>query len=207
MYTPAHFAVDEAQAVAFLSSVRVVDLVTPTTSGLQVTFLPVVLESGSGLGSLHGHVARPNPHWREAAVGPSLMIAHGPNSYVSPNWYQAKSESGRVVPTWNYVTAHIYGTLVVHDDPEWVDSLVRRLTVVHEAEQPRPWSVDDAPTDYIAGQLRAIVGLELVIDRVEVENKMSQNRPATDVPALIEGLTEAGSLEVAHLVQEARPHS
>jgi transcriptional regulator len=135
------------------------------------------------------------------------MIAHGPNSYVSPNWYQAKSEGGRVVPTWNYVTAHIYGTLVVHDDTAWVDALVRRLTDLHESQQPRPWSMDDAPSDYIAGQLRAIVGVELVIDRIEVKNKMSQNRPATDVPGIIDGLSEAGSREVAELVKEARSDS
>jgi transcriptional regulator len=187
--------------------VRVVDLVTPTASGLLVTFLPVVLESGTGLGSLYGHVARPNPHWREPAIGQSVMIAHGPNSYVSPNWYQAKSEGGRVVPTWNYVTAHIYGALVVHDDTDWVDALVCRLTDIHESQQPRPWSVDDAPRDYITGQLRAIVGVELVIDRVEVKNKMSQNRPATDVLGIIDGLSEAGSFEVADLVREARSDS
>jgi transcriptional regulator len=97
--------------------------------------------------------------------------------------------------------------LVVHDDADWVDALVRRLTDIHESQQPQPWSVDDAPQDYIAGQLRAIVGVELVIDRVEVKNKMSQNRPATDVPGIIDGLSEAGSPEVAHLVREARPHS
>ena len=102
----------------------------------------------------------------------------GPDAYISPGWYASKAEHGRVVPTWNYVTAHVYGRLVVHDDPAWTEDLVRRLTTKHEAYRDHPWSVDDAPRNFIEGQLRAIVGIELEITRVEAKAKLSQNRPA-----------------------------
>jgi transcriptional regulator len=129
------------------------------------------------------------------------MIAHGPNAYVSPSWYAAKAEHGRVVPTWNYETAHVYGDLIIHDDAEWLEHLVRQLTDVHEADQQHPWSVDDAPPEFVAGQLRAIVGVELVIERIEVKRKMSQNRPATDVPGIVAGLRQAGMTDAAAMVE------
>ena len=110
-------------------------------------------------GSLHGHVARNNDQWKLDAVGEAMAIVRGPgDAYISPGFYPSKLENGRVVPTWNYVTAHVYGELVVHDDPVWVEDLVRRLTGKHEAYREHPWSVDDAPRAFIEGQLRAIVG-------------------------------------------------
>ena len=134
-------------------------------------------------------MARNNDQWRKPALGESLAIVRGPDAYVSPSWYAAKAEHGRVVPTWNYVTAHVYGRLVVHDDPAWVEDIVRRLTAKHEAArlaspgQPPAWSVDDAPRAFIEGQLRAIVGLELQITRIEAKAKLSQNRPVADIAA------------------------
>jgi transcriptional regulator len=110
-----------------------------------------------------------------------------------------------VVPTWNYVTAHVYGRLVVHDDPAWTEDLVRRLTAKHEAGRMRPWSVDDAPPAYIQGQLRAIVGIELEITRVEAKAKQSQNRSAADIDGVIAGLRERGDAESADAVARARP--
>ena len=126
-------------------------------------------------------MARNNDQWRSPPSGESLAIVRGPDAYISPSWYAAKAEHGRVVPTWNYVTAHVYGRLVVHDDPGWVEDIVRRLTAKHEAAGWPPgqaaWSVDDAPRAFIEGQLRAIVGLELQITRIEAKAKLSQNRP------------------------------
>ena len=127
----------------------------------------------------------------------------GPDAYVSPSWYAAKAEHGRVVPTWNYVTAHVYGELVVHDDPVWVEQLVRRLTAKHEAAQAHPWSVDDAPPAYIAGQLKAIVGVEVRITRIEAKLKLSQNRPPNDIPGVIDGLRERGEEATAEAVEQA----
>ena len=125
------------------------------------------------------------------------------DAYITPGFYASKLEHGRVVPTWNYVTAHVYGELVVHDDPVWVEDLVRRLTGKHEAYREHPWSVDDAPRAFIEGQLRAIVGVELVVSRIEAKAKLSQNRSAEDVEGVIAGLRERGDKEAADAVERA----
>jgi transcriptional regulator len=177
MYVPTHFAMSPAEVTELLSAITTVDLISTTPDGLTATFLPMLYDQQAGV--LQGHVARNNPHWRTAA-GPSLVIAHGPDAYVSPGHYVSKREHGRVVPTWNYVTAHVYGQLVVRDDVEWLRSLVGRLTARHENPAPEPWSMSDAPAEYLEGQLRAIVGLELVIERIEAKSKLSQNRSVAD---------------------------
>ena len=138
-----------------------------------------------------------------ARAGEALAIVRGPDAYISPAFYASKAEHGRVVPTWNYVTAHVYGELIVHDDAAWTESVVRRLTAKHEAGSARPWSVDDAPAAYIEGQLRAIVGLELLITRIEAKAKLSQNRPVEDVTGVIAGLRERGDARSADLVERA----
>lgn len=206
MYVPAHFAVDDTAVRELLSQPAASDLITATASGLSATLLPFVYDSTVGeQGVLLGHVARNNDHWRQLAVGDALVIVRGPDAYVSPSWYPSKAEHGRVVPTWNYVTAHVYGQLIVHDDLDWVGALVRRLTDRHEADNPLRWSVEDAPADFVAGQLRAIVGVELVITRVEAKAKLSQNRPAHDIDGVIGGLQARGETATADAVRAARP--
>ena len=206
MYVPAHFAVDDAAVQQLLSTHGAADLVTATPSGLQATLLPFVHDPAVGEhGALLGHLARNNDQWRAEVLGEALVIVRGPDAYISPGWYASKAEHGRVVPTWNYVTAHVHGRLVVHDDPVWVEALVRRLTDQHEAAHPEPWSVDDAPPAYVAGQLRAIVGVELVISRIEAKAKLSQNRPAADIDGVVAGLTARGDLASADAVRRARP--
>ncbi|HEX6523049.1 MAG TPA: FMN-binding negative transcriptional regulator [Streptosporangiaceae bacterium] len=182
------------------------DLITLTEDGMLATMLPFAYEPSVGdHGAMYGHVARNNEQWRKPALGESLAIVRGPDAYVSPSWYASKVEHGRVVPTWNYVTAHVYGQLVVHDDPTWVEGVVRRLTIKHEAAKGEPmWSVDDAPRQYIEGQLRAIVGLELLITRVEAKAKLSQNRPPADVEGVIAGLSAGGDHRSAAAVGRAR---
>ncbi|HEY1917908.1 MAG TPA: FMN-binding negative transcriptional regulator [Streptosporangiaceae bacterium] len=205
MYVPAHFAADDATVGELLATARAADLITVTSQGLMATLLPFIYQPDVGEhGVLRGHVARNNDQWRLPALGEALVIARGPDAYISPAWYASKAEHGRVVPTWNYVTAHIYGQLVVHDDPGWVEDLVRALTDVHEKSNPRPWSVDDAPPPYIAGQLRAIVGVEVVISRIEAKAKLSQNRPAADVDGVVAGLRARGDDRSAEAVTEAR---
>jgi transcriptional regulator len=210
VYVPAHFAADEATVRDLLDHHGAADLVTATASGLVATFLPFVHDRSVGEhGALLGHVARPNDQWRAEPVGEALVIVRGPDAYVSPAWYAAKAEHGRVVPTWNYVTAHVYGELVVHDDPAWVEDVVRRLTAKHEAArrqspgQAPQWSVDDAPRTFIEGQLRAIVGLELQITRIEAKAKLSQNRPVTDIPGVVAGLVGRGDEDSAAAVEQA----
>jgi transcriptional regulator len=210
MYISAHFAVDDAAIHELLARHGAADLVTLTEDGLLATMLPFAYLPADGeQGALYGHVARNNDQWRKPALGESLAIVRGPDAYVSPSWYVSKAEPGRVVPTWNYVTAHVYGRLIVHDDPVWVEDVVRRLTAKHEAArltspgQPPAWSVDDAPRKFIEGQLRAIVGLELQITRIEAKAKLSQNRPVGDVAGVVAGLAARGEELSAAAVEHA----
>jgi transcriptional regulator len=215
MYVPAHFAPDQSVVDELLRNHGAADLVTMTERGLVATMLPFIYvppsdpatagpRSAGPHGSLHGHLARNNDQWKLTATGESLAIVRGPDAYISPGWYASKEEHGRVVPTWNYVTAHVYGRFVVHDDPVWTEDLVRRLTLKHEAHRDHPWSVDDAPRQFVEGQLRAIVGVELEITRIEAKAKLSQNRPPADVEGVIEGLRERGDKEMADAVDQAR---
>jgi transcriptional regulator len=205
MYLPKHFQADDAEARELLHGIRVADLVTATSEGLFATFLPLIYDESVGdAGALLGHVARKNEHWRLNPVGESMVIAHGPDAYITPSWYASKREHGRVVPTWNYVTAHVYGELVIHDDPVWLEAFVRRLTERHEAERDHPWSVDDAPREYIEGQLRAIVGFELQITRIEAKAKLGQNRSTEDLDGVISGLRERGDEVSADATARAR---
>jgi transcriptional regulator len=210
MYIPAHFAAGGDAVRDLLARHGAADLITLTDGGLLATMLPFAYDPAAGEhGALYGHVARNNDQWRRPAQGESLAIVRGPDAYVSPSWYAAKAEHGRVVPTWNYVTAHVYGELVVHDDPAWVEDVVRRLTAKHEAArtetagQAPAWSADDAPRKFIEGQLRAIVGLELRITRIEAKAKLSQNRPAGDVAGIVAGLAARGDDRSAAAVQRA----
>lgn len=202
VYTPAHFAVDDEAAAEFLSQIEAGDLVTMTEDGLVATFLPLVYAPEQD--ALLGHVARKNDQWKRPAVGEAMAIVHGKDAYITPNWYPSKAEHGRVVPTWNYTTAHVYGELAIHDDAEWVDAMVRRLTERQESQRPRPWTVDEMPEKFHEGQLRAIVGVELLISRIEVKFKMSQNRKDADIDGVVAGLTAEGREDVANLVESLR---
>lgn len=206
MYTPAHFAASPDAINDLLARPAAVHLVTATEQGILATMLPLIYEPSIGEhGALHGHLARNNPQWSAPALGESLVILQGADAYVSPSWYASKAEHGRVVPTWNYSTAHVYGELVVHEDAAWLGDHVRRLTDVHEAGSDRPWSVDDAPERFISGQLRAIVGVELIISRIEGKSKLSQNRTDADISGVVAGLQTVGQRQVAGEVERARP--
>jgi len=206
MYVPAHFAADDGLVSELLARHGAADLVTNTAQGLLATMLPFIYDPGAGEhGALLGHLARNNDQWKVPSIGESLVIVRGADAYISPSWYQSKVEHGRVVPTWNYITAHVYGQLVIHDDPVWVEKLVRRLTAKHEGHREPPWWVDDAPPAFIAGQLRAIVGLELAITRIEAKAKLSQNRPQADIDGVIAGLRAEGLGQNANDVERARP--
>ena len=204
MYTPEHFRPDDATAHDLLTGIVAGNLVTSTDSGLVATFLPALFDPTLGAqGALLAHVARNNDQWKRTANGEALFICDVLDGYVTPSWYASKAEHGRVVPTWNYVTVHAYGDLVVHDDPAWLETLVRRLTIRHEAERPDSWSVDDAPEAYIAGQLRAIVGIEVRLTRVEAKVKMSQNRPRQDIDGVADGYSHDGRADMADWVRSS----
>lgn len=199
MYTPAPFEVSSEDARDLLRSITVGHLVTATAQGPMATLLPWVVDEKNN--TLVGHVARPNPQWQTPWQGQALVIAEGPTGYVSPSWYVTKAQNGRVVPTWNYVMVQVRGEFVVHDDHAWVEAAVRRLTDRHEQTRLEPWSVDDAPADYIDGQLRGIVGVEVRIDRVEAKVKMSQNKSAADLSGVLAGFIADGNAAVAEWVE------
>ena len=210
MYLPAHFTITEQGEIEnLLKNLGAADLVTRTNEGLTSTFLPLLYSpSADHLGSLHGHVARANSQWNSTVDPEVLVIAHIIDGYISPNGYPSKAENPKAVPTWNYVTLNIHGKLIVHDDPEWTLGLVRRLTDHHEANHAigrsqEPWSVDDAPADYINTMVKAIVGLEIVIDRIEAKAKLSQNKSESDAFGAASDL-EHGSFPETQLAQAIR---
>ena len=179
LYTPAHFAGDDAAAAALIDAHPLAQLVVATGGGLAATPVPMIRRDEA----LVGHVARGNPIWR--AQGPALAIFTGADAYVSPRLYERKAIDGRVVPTWNYSTVHARGALVAHDDPRWKLELVAQLTDRFESSSDEPWAVTDAPAEYVDKLLNAIVGIELVDVRLECKLKLSQNRSAADQAAVM----------------------
>ena len=205
MYVPHFNAVADAdQVTALVAATGSAELVTVGADGYPLaTLLPVVWEQADdGPGRLLMHVARANPHWRSIPDGPAgtpaLAVVAGPQAYVSPAWYPSKQENGRVVPTWNYSAVHFTGRARRHEDPAWLLAVVTRLTDQHESRRAQPWSVDDAPTTYVEKQLRAIVGIEVTLERVEAKAKLSQNKNAADFSGVVAGLrAEGGAREHA----------
>ncbi|HEV7733310.1 MAG TPA: FMN-binding negative transcriptional regulator [Candidatus Binatia bacterium] len=201
MYLPRHFAEDRIDVLAaFMHDHPLATLVSPTVDGLLATHLPLLWDpEPAPFGTLTGHVARPNPHATVDATGDALAIFLGPQGYVSPSWYPAKREHGKVVPTWNYVAVHAAGPLRLIDDVDWLRAFVTRLTARHEGSLPEPWQVTDAPEAYLAQMLRGIVGVEMTVRRLEGKWKLGQNRPEADVAGTIDGLRERGDPASASL--------
>ncbi|MFH6599673.1 FMN-binding negative transcriptional regulator [Ectopseudomonas khazarica] len=208
MYCPSAFRQDDlatlhqqiqASGLALLSSAG--------EQGLQASHLPLLLEPHEGeFGTLYGHFARANPHWRDLATGTeALVVFSGADGYVHPGWYPAKAEHGKVVPTWNYIAVHAWGQAEVFDDPERLLRLVSRLSERHEQGRARPWAVSDAPRAYIDAMLRAIVGFALPIRRIEGKWKLSQNRSAGDQAGVRAGLAESARASDRELAQQMNP--
>ena len=202
MYLPRHFEMGDLDTVGgFVDSVGSADLVTVGADGSPASSLVPVLWERHGadpedrrFGTLLAHVARMNEQWYDVTPGQRVLaIVHGPQAYVSPSWYAAKAEHGRVVPTWNYSAVHLSGTVAqLVDDADELRDLVTRLTDRHELDRPDPWSVDDAPQAYLAGQLKAIRGVVIQVDAVEAKAKLSQNRSAADRDGVVAGLLADG---------------
>ena len=190
MYTPPfNLAADDEELRALVAGVRAGWLVTSGhDSAPSATYLPVIWRDGTVI----AHFAKANPHWREIdSDTPALVIVTGPDAYVSPTWYAAKAEHGKVVPTWNYSAVHLTGLARVHHDPEWLRMAVEELTSEHEQGRKEPWRVTDAPSAYIDGQLRGIVGVELTVSKVEGKAKLSQNRSRPDRKGVVTGLRQS----------------
>ena len=208
MYTPKAFAVTDLPLLhAAMKQSELATLVTTTTRGLVATHLPLILDETRGeYGTLTGHVSRANLQWQETIPeAEALIIFLGLDTYVSPNWYPAKQETGRVVPTWNYAAIHAYGRITFIEDTEWLRTMVTELTTKHEALFPTPWKVSDAPAVYIDSQLKAIVGFEFQIVRLEGKQKFNQNRSVEDRLGVVEGLRgleDERKTQVAELMEE-----
>ncbi len=208
MYAPPLFREDRVEllrAVVGQSPLGV--LITMGTAGLHASHVPMLIDPARGpFGMLRGHVARANPQWSDFDDKvPALAVFQGPQHYISPSWYPTKQETGRVVPTWNYVAVHAHGHLAVFDDTERLRRLVTDLTNKQEAHQAKPWAVTDAPEDFVDRQLKGIVGFEMAIERLEGSWKVSQNRPDVDKDGVIESLRKSGSDEaraIADLVAD-----
>jgi transcriptional regulator len=205
MYVPPAFREDDLATLhAMMRDTRLASFVTATDEGLVATPLPLFLvpEEGSR-GTLYGHLARANPQWKLALRGDAMALFTGKDAYVSPSWYAAKAEHGKVVPTWNYLAVHAYGPVEFFDDADRLLELVTRLTDLHEGSRAAPWAVRDAPEAFIRAQLRGIVGLRMPITRIEGKRKMSQNRSAEDRAGVAAGLAASdcpSDREVARLI-------
>jgi transcriptional regulator len=198
MYLPQHFEETRPEVLhALLRQHPLGLLITLDSQGAPVANpIPFMLEGAdtSRPGTLVGHVARANPVWQEAADKPALVVFQGADGYISPNWYPSKAEHGKVVPTWNYIAVQAKGVLRVLDDVAAKHALVSRLTQRHEATQPKPWAVSDAPEHYIQTMLRAIAVIEIPLQSLVGKYKLSQNR-GEERAAVVRGLqAEAGSL-------------
>ena len=192
MYLPKHFEQPDRQALIALMRERpLATLVVATPDGPTADLIPMEFAPDEGAhGTLRGHVARANPLWRHAPVQ-ALVVFTGPEAYVSPGWYPSKREHGKVVPTWNYTMVQARGTLAAVDDAPWLRALVGRLTEHHEARQHRPWSVNDAPDDYVQQMLKAIVGFEIPLSSLVGKWKVSQNRSAADREGVADAVPDA----------------
>jgi transcriptional regulator len=213
MYIPGSFTEEDLPTLhAFLEAHPLATVVTASApGGLFATHLPLVLDRTNGpRGTLIGHIARANPHREQLLRGQidALVIFSGPDAYITPDWYPTRRETGRGVPTWNYIAVHVYGTVRLRDDAQFLRRHLEALTSRHEAPRERPWHMTDAPDDYIAQQMKAIVAVEVTIARLEGKWKMSQNRMDADIDGVIRGLNASGverDRAVADIVAERRP--
>ena len=195
MYVPTHFAESRIEVLeALIRDHPLATLVTHGAAGLDANHVPLYFVPRPGTaGVLWGHLARANPLWREIGAGmDALAIFHGPEAYVTPNWYPTKREHGKAVPTWNYAMVHAHGSLRVMDDPAWLRAQVEELTARQETAFPHPWAVADAPADYIDKMLAAVVGIELTVTRLVGKWKASQNQPPANRAGVVAGLGARG---------------
>jgi transcriptional regulator len=198
MYIPKHFEETRLPVIHGLIEAHPFgSLITMGAAGLFASHIPMMLErDGTSLGVLRGHLSRANSQWKEFNQGvEALAIFNGADHYVSPTWYPEKSETGKVVPTWNYAVVHAYGRMSLHEGPEWLRAHLETLTNVHEAGMAMPWKVTDAPDDYVSMMMKGIVGFELALTRLEGKWKASQNRSERDRLAVAEKLGELDTEE------------
>ena len=210
MYTPRHFEETRTDVLQALMRERpLATLVAMTKRGLDANHIPLLLDDDpKPFGTLRGHVARGNPLWKDVEPGVEVIaVFTGPNAYVTPSWYPSKKLDGRVVPTWNYVVVHAHGRLRVVDDASWLRAHVDELTRTHEVSRAEPWMVSDAPGDYVERLIGGIVGVEIVLSRIEGKWKASQNQQPRNRDGVVEGLRlgDAEAVAMAEIVRKRAP--
>jgi transcriptional regulator len=205
MYVPPHFSESRPEALHRIIREHPLGMLARVQDGaLDADHIPFEFDPSRGvLGTLTAHVARANPLWQRCPSGtPVLVVFRGSASYISPSWYPSKHETHRQVPTWNYEVVHAHGTLTVHDDERFLRGLVARLTRHHEAAEPRPWKMGEAPPDYIQTMISNIVGIEVAITSLVGKSKLSQNKEARDREGAAHTLAERGQAELARAMRE-----
>ena len=208
MYIPPQFAESRPEVLhRIMREHPLGTLVRSEEGGLDADHIPFEFEPDAGpLGTLKAHVARNNPLWHRCPTGtPVLVIFRGAQAYISPNWYPSKHETHRQVPTWNYEVVHAHGTLSIHDDERYVRALVARLTREHDAAEPRPWKMGEAPPDYIQMMLGNIVGIEVQVTSLVGKSKLSQNRELRDRRNAADTLAERGRDGLAQAMRATLP--
>jgi transcriptional regulator len=205
MYVPRFNAIEDEQAIRrMVADVGSAQLVTVGPDGYpDATLLPVIWDGGTVI----AHMARANPHWKRISPGsPTLLVVAGPQAYISPSWYPSKTEHGRVVPTWNYSMVQLTGRARIHEDSEWLMNAVDDLVERHESHRAEPWRTSDAPVDYIRGQLRAIVGIEIAVESFQGKAKFSQNRSSADRLGVVAGLRQEEAASAFPVADEMERH-
>jgi len=204
MYVPAQFKEDRVPILHdAIRKYGFGTLVTSSEQEMEASHLPMLLDpEPAPFGTLLGHLARANPQWQRVKPGfEALAIFLGPNTYITPSWYPTKQQTGKVVPTWNYLAIHAYGSISFFDDAAELRDHVSKMTGMHEAPRAKPWAVSDAPADFVDQMVRAIVGFRLHITRLEGKWKMSQNRPQQDVSGVLEGLAREDGEAAAQIAE------
>jgi transcriptional regulator len=209
MYCPAHFREDRPEALAALiERFPLATVIASGPAGLVADHIPLMYDPARGShGTLVGHVARSNPLWRVSSEQELLVVFQGPDTYMSPNWYATKQATGKVVPTWNYAVVHAWCTLSAIREPDAVLGIVTQLTDRHEASQPHPWRVDDAPAEYTAQMSTLAVGIELAVTRMQGKWKVSQNQPPENRESAIRGLLQEGTEDATQMARLVQSHS
>lgn len=204
MWIPQRFEADPDWVLEYLEFIGLATLVTPTETELQISHLPWLFDPDPGEhGALYSHFAKLNPHAHVTPTGPSVVIAQGTHAYISPRWLRSLPENPRQLPTWNYEAIHLHGELIIHQDQDWLRAHVSDLTDRFEQAMPQPWTTAETPGDFLEGMLRAIVGVELRITRVDAKQKLSQNKSPHDVNGIVDALQRLGDLDAAGAIHRA----
>ena len=200
VYVPRHFsAEDPATLRAFVEANAFGMLVTHQDGETMVSHIPFVVDSdGAGALVLHGHVARANPHWKTLEASRPLVIFSGPHGYISPTWYEKHPS----VPTWNYTVVHAHGAARLVDAAA-LERTLGRLSAHYESGNPEPWRMEGLDRDYTDTMMRAIVGFEIAVDRLEGKFKLSQNRVPADQRRVIAALESRGEGGLAAMMRKA----